>query len=468
MSGITRVHTACFDLGDLERLEENVSELLTAAPDSGTDTSRRGRRSRIGEELALKLETSSATSAVAPEPAGMASTPRADSDRVAADALKATSTTMAAVPPHGETECNGGVGCGIGLLPLPLSAYTHVLLVHNAGQVGDLVPLEHQSLANIRRQTDLNVTSFAHLTAAVLRSFLNAPMQPAPVTGGMESEGCSEGATVGARPVGQQIHQPGMEHAGGSRAAEDHRQPDMQGPRPEAPGTGTSGTCGDSAVQLGIDTAAASVAAAAAPNPSRESQQRRVITIVNISSVSVDQPYEHFSLYGMGKAARHMIVRSIAHEAALREAELPSVAMAAAAAAMDKEEEADKAILQGGTAPLLPTTSSPFHESLKSATIHNPATKTARVRTLSYAPGAIDTEMQAAAREALPPGPLKARFEDNARCGRLVDPWTSAQVLYDILAEDVYDNGVHLDYYSSGAGSNGGDAPSASHPLSRS
>ncbi|GLI62512.1 hypothetical protein VaNZ11_005168, partial [Volvox africanus] len=435
MSGITRVHTACFDLGDLDRLKKHVSELLTAAPNLGTNTSRRRRR-RTGKDVGLEPETSSATSAVAAEPAGTASTALTGSDRVTADALKATSTITVAVPSRGGNDCNRGVGRGSGLLPLPLSAYTHVLLVHNAGQVGDLVPLEHQSLANIRRQTDLNVTSFAHLTAAVLRSFLNAPMQPAPA----ESEGCNEGATVAARAVSQQVHHPGTERAGASRAAEGDRQPDLQAPRPETLGTETSVACGDSAVQLGTDIAGASPAAEAAPNPSRESQQRRVITIVNISSVSVDQPYEHFSLYGMGKAARHMIIRSIAHEAALREAELASVAVAAAAAAATEEEEKEKeakAVLQGGTAPLLPRTPSPSQDSLGSDTRHNPAAKVARVRALSYAPGPIDTEMQAAAREALPPGPLKARFEDNARCGRLVDPWASAQVLYDILAEDM-------------------------------
>lgn len=36
------------------------------------------------------------------------------------------------------------------------------------------------------------------------------------------------------------------------------------------------------------------------------------------------------------------------------------------------------------------------------------------VRALSYAPGAMDTEMQAAAREALPDVPLKVRGWDHA------------------------------------------------------
>lgn len=84
-----------------------------------------------------------------------------------------------------------------------------------------------------------------------------------------------------------------------------------------------------------------------------------------------------------------------------------------------------------------------------------------RLRALSYAPGAIDTEMQAAAREALPRIPLKDAFESNAASGRLVDPADSARALAALLARPRREvaNGSHWDYYDlvgSGGGSGGG------------
>jgi hypothetical protein len=96
-----------------------------------------------------------------------------------------------------------------------------------------------------------------------------------------------------------------------------------------------------------------------------------------------------------------------------------------------------------------------------------------RVRTLSYAPGAIDTEMQAAAREALPPIPLKAAFEANAAAGRLVKPADSAAALVRLLARPRGEvpNGSHWDYYDccdgwvrDGEGRGGGGG---GHPLDR-
>ncbi|GIM05703.1 hypothetical protein Vretimale_10142 [Volvox reticuliferus] len=124
-SHFTRVHTACFDLGDLELLEEHVSQLLMAAPGSATSLSR-----STGEPVALELETSPATSAAAVKAAGAPVTAMTRSD--AATSLKATSIIS---DHYGGSDCSGGAGRGSGLLPLPLSAYTHVLLVHNAGQV---------------------------------------------------------------------------------------------------------------------------------------------------------------------------------------------------------------------------------------------------------------------------------------------------------------------------------------------
>ncbi|EFJ43277.1 hypothetical protein VOLCADRAFT_96616 [Volvox carteri f. nagariensis] len=372
LRGVTHIRTACFDLGDLEGLETHIVRLLSpASTKPATDAGPAGNGNNgIGSEDMPVKHPSQAASWLA----------------------TSTSTSVAA-------DGGGGGGSeGAGLLPLPPSAYTHVLLVHNAGQVGDLVPLELQVLANIRRQTDLNVTSFAHLTAAVLRTFLYTPrLEPPPVPASADA------ATEASEPTSSQ-QPPGQQHS---------QQPQPPGQQQQQQ-----------------------------DRQDHQSRQRRVITIVNISSVSVDQPYEHFSLYGMGKAARHMIVRSVAHEAALRET--GGLVETAAAAAKGASAAAAAAAAAVGGAPLQ-WECSPGNTTgggggggggLQPAAV-------ARVRALSYAPGAIDTEMQAAAREALPAGSLKSRFEDNARNGRLVDPRVSAQVLYDILAADAYDNGGH-------------------------
>lgn len=59
-----------------------------------------------------------------------------------------------------------------GLLPVHPSSYSSVLLINNAGQTGSLAFTWGQSLANIRRQMDLNVTSPAFLTSRVVGAFL--------------------------------------------------------------------------------------------------------------------------------------------------------------------------------------------------------------------------------------------------------------------------------------------------------
>ncbi|KAF5836306.1 hypothetical protein DUNSADRAFT_6136 [Dunaliella salina] len=61
-----------------------------------------------------------------------------------------------------------------GLLPRAggPAAYSQVLLIHSAGQVGTLAPIWDQELHNIRRQIDLNVTSPAAITSRVLKEFM--------------------------------------------------------------------------------------------------------------------------------------------------------------------------------------------------------------------------------------------------------------------------------------------------------
>ncbi|KAG2492100.1 hypothetical protein HYH03_009592 [Edaphochlamys debaryana] len=385
--GVTRVSTLAFDLGDLTSLESNAARLTAAAG--------------------------------------------------------ASSVARAAAAVAG----SGGGGGGGGLLAAAPAAYSHVLLIHNAGQVGDLLPLEHQSLANMRRQTDLNVTSFTYLTAAVLRAFLPGHVDDSP-----DAAAPLRAATAAAQPDAPSPSPPA------STTSSPSSSPSAPGPSgcPDAFNSQTSESTGTSS-----DTCSPQEASDASASPPQHGhtgvrRRRRLITVVNISSVSVDQPYEHFSLYGMGKAARHMIVRSIAHEADLRERGDGAAAAAAGngsgaeaaesykAAAEEEEEEED-------------------------------AGPWARVRALSYAPGAIDTEMQASAREALPPGRLKSAFEANQRAGRLVDPTATSRVLYDILSNldpygnlgpqhygVPYSNGFHLDYYTAVTGGR------AAHPLASS
>lgn len=149
---------------------------------------------------------------------------------------------------------------------------------------------------------------------------------------------------------------------------------------------------------LGCATPAASPAPASASTPTSarpqgqhadQAQQaqvgRRQISVVNISSVSVDQPYEHFSLYGMGKAARHMVVRCLAHEAALREE-----AHAGRGGGGAVSSAAGTGVTGGSGAGVGASAAA-------GAGGDRTAQPLARLRALSYAPGAIDTEMQVGA-----------------------------------------------------------------------
>lgn len=186
------------------------------------------------------------------------------------------------------------------------------------------------------------------------------------------------------------------------------------------------------------------------------------LTIVNISSVSWCRAYETFGVYSAGKAARHMLL----------------VATPALEADMFHPPNAGPADtdqgVQGGDGH------GNGHKGDGGSARSNggSAAKGPKVRALSYAPGAIDTDMQAAARESLPRIPLKAAFEGNKAAGRLVDPRDSAAALVRLLARPRGEvgNGSHWDYYdclasegeaaaSGGSGSGGGGE--ARHPLDR-
>ncbi len=216
------------------------------------------------------------------------------------------------------------------------------------------MPLEQQSAANARRQLDLNVTSVAVLTAQLLRAFLAAPLHSEPAAGGSAAAGAGA-AEAGAEAGGTVA--PLTAQAAEDAGVEQHepRQAERR--------------------QAGLEqTAGAAETGHRAPQ-----RQRRRVTMVNISSVSANQPYEHFSMYGTGKAARHMLVRCVAHEAELREAAWARGQQGEGeqgergqGRGQEREEgRGGEGSAGGGCTP-------PF----------------AVVRAMSFAPGAINTEMQ--------------------------------------------------------------------------
>jgi sepiapterin reductase len=111
-------------------------------------------------------------------------------------------------------------------------------------------------------------------------------------------------------------------------------------------------------------------------------------TIINISSLAAIQPFDTWSLYCAGKAAREM-----------------------------------------------------FHQCV--------ALENNDVRVINYAPGPLDTDMQREIRETmLDEVPLKRVFREMAEESKLVNPRDSARKLKGIL-EDKNGNFMRIDYYDS-------------------
>jgi sepiapterin reductase len=69
------------------------------------------------------------------------------------------------------------------------------------------------------------------------------------------------------------------------------------------------------------------------------------------------------------------------------------------------------------------------------------------VRVLNYAPGPLDTDMQARIRDEMPEGDLKKIYVDMHAKSNLVQPQASAKVLMQLLKIDKFKNGAHVDYY---------------------
>ncbi|XP_044285459.1 sepiapterin reductase [Varanus komodoensis] len=111
-----------------------------------------------------------------------------------------------------------------------------------------------------------------------------------------------------------------------------------------------------------------------------------VRTVVNISSLCALKPFKTWALYCAGKAARDMMFRVLA------------------------VEEPD-------------------------------------VRVLSYAPGPLDTDMQAVARTQSGDQELRQAFLHMKQHGQLLDCDVSSEKLLHLLLANTFESGAHVDFY---------------------
>ncbi|NWV23822.1 SPRE reductase, partial [Origma solitaria] len=109
-------------------------------------------------------------------------------------------------------------------------------------------------------------------------------------------------------------------------------------------------------------------------------------TVVNISSLCALQPFRSWALYCAGKAARDMMFQVLALE--------------------------------------------------------EPG-----VRVLSYAPGPLDTDMQLLARTKTGDPELRQQFQRMQENRQLLDSSVSAQKLLQLLQEDTFPSGAHVDFF---------------------
>ena len=113
------------------------------------------------------------------------------------------------------------------------------------------------------------------------------------------------------------------------------------------------------------------------------------VQIINISSLCALQPFPSWAIYCAGKAARDMYHRTLAEEL-----------------------------------------------------------KDTSTKTLNYAPGPLDTDMQRQIREGADVHePTRKVFVDLKEQGKLVSPEASAEKLVMLIVENAYESGAHLDYY---------------------
>ncbi|NXG13128.1 SPRE reductase, partial [Grallaria varia] len=70
------------------------------------------------------------------------------------------------------------------------------------------------------------------------------------------------------------------------------------------------------------------------------------------------------------------------------------------------------------------------------------------VRVLNYAPGPLDTDMQLLARTKTGDVEMRQQFQRLQESGKLIDCAVSAQKLVNLLEEDTFPSGAHVDFYS--------------------
>ncbi|NWU89156.1 SPRE reductase, partial [Upupa epops] len=110
-------------------------------------------------------------------------------------------------------------------------------------------------------------------------------------------------------------------------------------------------------------------------------------TVVNISSLCALKPFKNWALYCSGKAARDMMFQVLA---------------------LDEPD----------------------------------------VRVLNYAPGPLDTDMQLLARTTTGDLEMRQFFQSLQESGQLIDCTVSAQKLVNLLEEDTFSSGAHVDFFS--------------------
>ncbi|MBN3326326.1 SPRE reductase, partial [Atractosteus spatula] len=139
----------------------------------------------------------------------------------------------------------------------------------------------------------------------------------------------------------------------------------------------------DAYLSMNVSSALSLTASVLGAFPRRPGLRR---SVVNISSLCALQPYRSWVLYCTGKAARNMMFRVLA------------------------EEEPD-------------------------------------VRVLNYAPGPLDTDMQTQARSLTGDAQVRQSLSDMHSRGELISCSQSGAKLAQLLLEDQYQSGAHIDYY---------------------
>eukprot|EP01113_Clastostelium_recurvatum_P030330 TRINITY_DN3675_c0_g3_i2.p1 TRINITY_DN3675_c0_g3~~TRINITY_DN3675_c0_g3_i2.p1 ORF type:complete len:260 (-),score=64.50 TRINITY_DN3675_c0_g3_i2:49-828(-) len=117
-------------------------------------------------------------------------------------------------------------------------------------------------------------------------------------------------------------------------------------------------------------------------------KEGRRVQLVNVSSLAAVKPFVAWGVYCAGKAARDMVSAVVAEEC-----------------------------------------------------------KGAGVRTLNYAPGPLDTDMQREIREGCAHEATREHFSSLHQEGKLVSPAQSASKLVALLADDTFESGQHVDYF---------------------